>query len=72
MGLETVIASWSWIFSMTIVDVGWSSPVGLAEVGARLREADRDPESAARVASPEELDESLAVEDAENQLSEIA
>ena len=52
---------------MTIVDAGRSDLDDLAEVEARLREVDREPDSAARVASPEELDESLTVEDEENQ-----
>ena len=52
--------------SITIVFAGRSSPVYLAEDEVRLREVDRDPESAARVSSPEELDESLTVEDEEN------
>ena len=58
--------------SMTIVDPHWPSSVGLAEVEARLWDVDRDPESSARVSSPEELDESLTVEDEENQFSGIA
>ena len=57
---------------MTIVDPHWPSSVGLAEVEARLWDVDRDPESSARVSSPEELDESLTVEDEENQFSGIA
>ena len=52
--------------SMKIVDAGRSSPVDFAEVKARLREADCDPESAARVASPKELDQSLISKDEEN------
>ena len=55
--------------SMTIVDAGLDN---LAEVVARLREVDRDPDSAARVASPEEPDESLKSDDEENQFSEFA
>ena len=54
---------------MTIVDAGRSDLDDLAEVEARLREVDREPDSTARVASPEELDESLTVEDEENQFS---
>ena len=60
------------ISSMTIVDADGSSPVGLAEFDARLREVDRDPESAARVVSSEELDKSPIVEDEENQFSVFA
>ena len=52
---------------MTIVDARRPSPVGLAEVEARQRDEDHDPESAARVSSPEELDEFLTVEDEENE-----
>ena len=43
-------------YLMTILDAGRSSPVDSAEFEVRLREVDRDPESAARVASPEELE----------------
>ena len=57
---------------MTIVDAGRSDLDDLAEVEARLREVDRDPDSAARVASPKELDKSLTVEDEENQFSGFA
>ena len=56
---------------MTIVVAGWSSPVGLVEVEARLQKVDRETESAARVASSEEMDESLMVQDKENQFSGI-
>ena len=51
------------MFKKKIVYAGRSSPVGLTEVEPRMREVDRDPESAERVASPEELDESLMVEE---------
>ena len=57
---------------MEIVEARRPSPVGLAEVEACLRDVDRDPESAARVSSPEELDETLTVEEEENQLSGLA
>ena len=55
--------------SIKIVDAGRSSPVDLAEDDVRLREVDRDLESAARVAYLEKLDESLMVDDEENQFS---
>ena len=58
--------------SMTIVDARRPTPVGLAEVEARMRDVDRDPVSAARVISPEKLDESLTVKDEENQFSKLA
>ena len=58
--------------SMTVVDARRPSPVGLAEVEARLRDVDRDPESAARVSSPEEMDESFTVENIKNQFSGLA
>ena len=58
--------------SMTTVDANRPSPVVLAEVETRLRDVDRDPESAARVSSPEEPDELLTVEDKENQFSGLA
>ena len=38
----------------------------------RLRKVDRDSESADRVASPEELDKSLVVDDEEAQFSGLA
>ena len=56
-------------FLITIVDAGRSSPVNLAEDEVRPREVNLDPESVERVASPEELDESLMVDDKENQFS---
>ena len=55
--------------SIKIVDAGRSSSVDLAEDDVRLREVDRDLESAARVAYLEKLDESLMVDDEENQFS---
>ena len=54
---------------MTIVDAGRSSLHGIAEVEARVREVDRDLDSAARVSSFEELDESLKSDDEENQFT---
>ena len=56
---------------MKIVDAGRSSSVVLEEVEPRLREVYRDPESAVRLAYPEELDESLLVEDKEKLFSGI-
>ena len=47
------------------MDAGQSSRVDLAKGEVRLRKVDRDPESAAWVASPEELDEFLMVFDEE-------
>ena len=58
--------------SMTIVNARRPSPIGLEEAEARLRDVDRDPESAARVSFFEELDELLAVKDKENEFSGLA
>ena len=55
--------------SMKIVDARRSSLDDLADVIARLREVDRDPDSAAQMTFPEELDGSLKSDDEENQFS---
>ena len=57
---------------MEIVEARRPSSVGLFEVEACLRDVDRDRESAARVSSPEKLDESLTMKDEQSQLSELA
>ena len=57
---------------MMIVDEGEWSPGGVKVEDARRRQSDRDPESAARVASSEELATRPLSRIKKNQLSESA
>ena len=58
--------------SITIVDAKRSGTEELTEDEVRLRELGRDRDSAARMKSPEELNEALMVDDEETQFSGLA